>query len=288
MKLSHLLLVIFLSVATAWATTTALHKPEAGTQTAAKESVYDRVMRTGTIRCGYTIWEPVLKKDPNTGAMSGVYYDYLEALGKKLNLKVEWAYEYSLATYLSDMNAGKYDLECAGGWPNATRGKFAEYTHPLFYLPLYVYVRESVTAYDNNLQALNAPDKTFSTMDVEMSAHMREAVFPLSKYIGIPGNAPQSDMLLQIEMGKADALITDTLFAHDYMARRPGTIRQVVSAPLTVIPNNLSVPAGEFRFLNMLNTATDELIYDGTIERILRKYDLPPDRALRPALPFMK
>ena len=51
-----------------------------------KESVYERVIRTGKIRCGYAVWQPVLMKDPNTGAFSGVYYDYMNLLAARLGL----------------------------------------------------------------------------------------------------------------------------------------------------------------------------------------------------------
>lgn len=36
-------------------------------------SVYDRIMRTGTIRCGYGLWSVYLNKDPNTGKMGEIY-----------------------------------------------------------------------------------------------------------------------------------------------------------------------------------------------------------------------
>lgn len=39
----------------------------------AKESAYDRVMRTGTIRCGYFIWPPGFSIDPNVGKRSGFF-----------------------------------------------------------------------------------------------------------------------------------------------------------------------------------------------------------------------
>jgi ABC-type amino acid transport substrate-binding protein len=286
MKLTHILLVIFLGCVSAVVTTRYIDSKGTVSQQPVKETVYDRVMRTGTIRCGYVVFDPFVIKDPNTGEMSGIFHDYMEALGKKLSLKIDWSYEYNFATFLTDMNAGKYDLECAGGWPNATRGKYAEYTHPIFYLPLHVYVREGVTKYDNNLQSLNNPDKKFVGIDGEWAVFVHDSTFPKSKLDSLPSMTPLSQIFEEVAANKADALVTDSVFASELMAKRPGLIRQVISSPLTVIPNNLSVPAGEFRFLNMLNTATDELINDGTIERILQKYDLPPDRALRPALPY--
>ena len=58
---------------------------------AKKETTYERVMRTRTIRCGYFVWPPFLTKDLNTGALSGLNYDVAEEMGKLLDLKIEWS-----------------------------------------------------------------------------------------------------------------------------------------------------------------------------------------------------
>lgn len=44
---------------------------------AEKESSYDRVMRTRTLRCGYGIFQPMIMKDPNTRKISGIFVDIM-------------------------------------------------------------------------------------------------------------------------------------------------------------------------------------------------------------------
>src|SRR5688572_21529801 len=56
----------------------------------AAASVYDRVMQSGTMRCGYVIDPPGCRMDPNTKKLSGIGIETIELLGKNLNLKVEW------------------------------------------------------------------------------------------------------------------------------------------------------------------------------------------------------
>lgn len=46
---------------------------------APKETAFERIMRTGTMRCGYVVWAPYLSVDPKTGQMGGVAYDYTMA-----------------------------------------------------------------------------------------------------------------------------------------------------------------------------------------------------------------
>lgn len=253
---------------------------------APKEQAFDRVMRTKTIRCGYVVWQPVMMKDVNTGAFSGVFYDYMMLLGDRLGLKIEWAQELDLSTYLEDLAAGKYDVECSGGWPNAQRGKVADYTAPVYYSPVYLYTVEGNTKFDKDTSLINSPDVRFATMVGEQSEAYRKSAFPKSTEVSVPGNVPLSDIMQQLVYKKADIVFYDALSAEEFMKTQPGKIRRIPSAPVKVIPNNMSVAKGEARLVSMLNTATEELMNEGAIDRILDKYNLSRDSVLRVAKPY--
>jgi len=251
-----------------------------------KESAFDRVMRTGIIRCGYWVAPPMIIRDPNSGKMSGAFVEYVEALGKALDLKIEWAGEINLGTYLQDLNQGKFDAECSTGWPNALRGKQVEYTSPIGYLPLYLYVRNDNKSYDQALDRLNNPDVRFSGHDGGTNALVQQKFFPKSQLIAVPGDAPQSEPIDMVKFGKADVTAVTSFEGENYMNANPDTIRRVLSDPVRIIPINISVAAYEFRLVNMLNTATDELRHDGTIEKLFRKYDIGRETLLRVAKPY--
>src|SRR6202012_5680823 len=98
-----------------------------------KESAYQRVMRTQTIRCGYVLWTPFLVKDPNSGKLSGVFYDYTEALAKALHLKIEWDEEMGWADFPSALNEGRVDVMCGGSRPNSSRAREIDFVKPILY-----------------------------------------------------------------------------------------------------------------------------------------------------------
>ena len=260
--------------------------PAFAAEKANKESTYDRVMRTGVIRCGYAAWPPTLVKDPNTGAFSGIYYDYMTILGRRLGLKIDWALELSLSTYLEDLNAGKYDVECSGGWPNALRGKFADYTLPLYYTPVYLYVKVGDTRFDADVNKINTPDVRFVTMVGEQSEAYRLDAFPKTKEVSLPGTAPLSEILMQLLYGKADVAYYDELSAQAFMKEHPGKIKRLPGPPVKVIPNNLSIAKGEAKLVSMLNTATEELLNEGAIDRIVGAHHLPLGAILPVAKPY--
>ena len=254
--------------------------------TPAPETAYDRVMRTGVLRCGYIVWPPAIIKDINTGAMSGIMVDYMEELAKATNLKVEWTYEINLTTYLQDLNAGKFDVECSGGWPNALRGKLATYTRPLFYFPLYAAVRTDDTRFDNNYAAINDAAVRVVTLEGETSALVRERRFPASQAVVLPGSTLPGEIMLNVVTNKADVTIQDLAALANFEKNHPDQLRRVAGPPLRIIPNNLTVPLGDFRLQQMLNVAGDELSFDGAIDQILSKYETTPGTYLRVANPY--
>lgn len=250
------------------------------------ESTYDRIMRTGVIRCGYMIWPPSLIKDANTGQLSGVMYDYLNALGEIMDLKVEWVEELNLSTYIQDLNSHKYDVECSGGWPNGKRGKQLEYTNPIYYFPIVAVVRIDDHRFDTDLRAIDDPAVRVVTVDGETSEQIRNRRFPKSQAVSLPSLVPITDTMVQVETGKADVALRDIAGAMDYINANPGKLRILKDRPVRTIPNNVSFAKGEYELQQMLNTATGELMNDGAIDSILDKYETTPGLFLRAAKPY--
>lgn len=84
-----------------------------------ENEAFERVMRTQTIRCGYAAAPPLFIIDPSTRALSGIGHDIIEAVGKALSLKIEWAEEVGWATFPVALASGRIDMFCTGAWPSA-------------------------------------------------------------------------------------------------------------------------------------------------------------------------
>lgn len=255
---------------------------------AEKETVFDRVMKSGVLRCGYWVAPPIIMKDPNTGKLSGAYVEYIESMAKNLDLKIDWAGEINLSTYLQDINQGKFDAECGTGWPNALRGKFVEYTRPIGYLPMYAYAKAGNTSFDKNLNNINNADVRYSGHDGGTNSLVHDKFFPESQLVSIIGDAPATEPLDMIKFGKADVTTVTSFEGNEYIKQNPDSIRRVLSEPIRLIPISMSIGAGEFRLLNMLNTATEEMIHDGSLEKIFEKYGLDKKTVLRVAKPYQE
>lgn len=95
-----------------------------------------------------------------------------------------------------------------------------------------------------------------------------------------------ADMLMQLTSGKADVGFYDYMSARLFMKQQPEKIRRIAGPPVKVIANNLSVAKGEFKLVSMLDVATKELLSDGIIDRIMKKYGLDDEVAFKPAKPY--
>jgi ABC-type amino acid transport substrate-binding protein len=253
----------------------------------AKPSIYDRVIKTRTIRCGYDVWPPIIIKDVNTGKISGIFHDYAETLGRNLGLKIEWVSGITYANYVSELQYGHIDAMCAGVWPIGTVITAVDFTDPLYYVTIDAYVREGDMRFDGNIAVLNDPKYTIANIDGLIPARVAAQDFPKAKTLSLPQTAPTSDMLVSVADGKADITFTDVLTADDFMKNNPQKLRKVsLPSPIRVFGNTVAVAKNNEPFLRMLNNATQEMRNSSSIDRILDKYEPYPHSFLRLGNPY--
>lgn len=252
----------------------------------ARETAYERVMRAQTFRCGYGDWPPFVSKDPNSGQMSGIFYDYMEALGHALHLKIEWPLEVNAGDFAEAIKDGRVDGICVGVWPNATRAREIDFTHPIYYTGLYTYTRAEDARFDKDASAINDPSVTIVAQDGEMAALIANSDFPKAKILPLPQLASISEFFVNIAMRKADVTFANPSIFALYEAQNPGKIKRASEKPVRVFGNTIAVARGENDLRRMIDTATEELLSSGQIETILARYEKAPGMFLRVAPPY--
>ena len=250
------------------------------------ESAYDRVMRTGTLRCGYALWPGDMDMDPNTKTLSGPFYDVMESLGKAMEIKIVWQEEVSFGDMVEALNSGRIDAHCSGAWTNSVRGKFMDHTTSLYYAPLYAYVRANDGRFDKDLMKINDPHITVSLIDGESAQTIASGDFPLAKTLSMPKGTDGTQMLLNVVTGKADVTFTDPEAFARFDHNNPGRLRKVATAfPVRLFGNTIWMKKGEQSLVNSLNTGIDQLLWTGAVDRILDKYD-PAHNLIRAKMPY--
>jgi cyclohexadienyl dehydratase len=253
----------------------------------AKESAYDRVMRTQTIRCGYTLYLPNIIKDANTGKISGIAAETIERIAKDLSLKVEWVEEVGTASMMEGLMTDRYDMVCTAIWSNTARARQAIFTEPLYYTALGAYVRADDGRFGNGLEALNAPGIKIATMDGSESQVIARDDFPLAQQFSMPDLTDHSQLLLSVATGKADVVFAEAFLANSYMEQHPGTLKNLAAAnPVRLFGNGFMLKTGEVQLRDMLNIAIQNMHNSNAIEKIISKYETYPGSFYRVIKPY--
>lgn len=249
-------------------------------------SVYDRVMRSGTIRCGYSLYNPGCLKDPTTGKMSGIGVDTLELLAKNLGLKIEWAEEVGWGTMIEGLQTNRYDMIVTPVWATSDRARVVDFSSPLYYSPVFAYVKAgNKTFAADYAHILNSPKYSIATIDGATAEIIAQEDFPLVKRVSLPQLTEFGQLLLTVSPGKADVTFTEPADAAGFLKSNPGSVERV-GKPIRVFPNCWLFRRGQREFKDMIDTALDQLINSGAEDKIIRKYEPAPNALYRVAIPY--
>jgi ABC-type amino acid transport substrate-binding protein len=247
--------------------------------------VYDRVVKTRTLRCAYTIYPPFIAKDTATGEIRGLFHDLLEQMGKELNIKIVWAEEVGSDAIFSGLGTGRYDAVCAGYFSTPSRANGGNFTKPLVFVPTYLYVRKGEKRF-RNLDDFNKPGIKIGTMDGESSQIFKNERFPLAGEMSLGGLSSAAERMELVATGKADTTFMEAAIGNEYMEHNPGKLEPFGTTPVEIGGSVIIVPHGEPDLTAYLNAAIDSLVYSGTLENIINKYQKMPGSFLLPAQPY--
>jgi ABC-type amino acid transport substrate-binding protein len=241
--------------------------------TAQAQSVYNKVMTSGVITACYVEYPPAIIKDPNTGKLSGIFYDALNKAAANMGLTVNWTVEVGWADLIPSLNAGKCDIVGSPAWGNSTRGKSSEFSVPLYYSAINAYVRTSDNRFNGNPLLANNSQYTVMDEDGETSQVIVGQMFPNAKTVTLPQTDDVSEMLLDVTSNKADMAFLEASIANQFLKTHPGTLKNVsASTPVTVYGNVYLVKKGEFEFKTAIDNAMNELLGNGYITQLINQY----------------
>lgn len=241
-----------------------------GSAASTPESAYDRVMRTGTLRCGYYVWPPYFEQDSNTKKITGLIPDLMDHLGNYLNLKIEYVQLSAMGMQIEDMKRGMYDTTCMDSYVVFTMIKMVDYSLPYAYVPVFAYVRDDDRRW-SNIQQLNNPDVNFVGLDGDVSVGLVGHRFPNAKLTTLAATVDAATLMVNVATKKADVAIIDSGLANSYNSNNDIKLRPLEPAP-AVYPVVFSVTKGEDKLVRMLDSGVSALINTGVMDELLENY----------------
>lgn len=266
------ILAAFIALLSAYGTTrfaaAPIHRHE-------KETRLEQVKRTGTIRCGYLVWPPLQTRDPNTGKIGGPFAEILEEAARQLKLKIAWTAETSTDHMLQDLAVNRFDMICIPAVQSPSRAREADFSVPMFYHSIELYVRKDDTRFDNAFDHVNRPDIKVAAMDGQYSGIAANENFPDATHVSLPQMLNSMDLLMMVTTKKADVVAMDPHSFAVFEKTNPSLLRPAKGGPLRMVATGFPLPPDEPAFKDMINTTLAYLHDSGFIDKTLKKYDNP-------------
>lgn len=245
--------------------------------TNAVSSVYDRVMATKTIRCGYMIYDPYLTKDMKTNKIGGLTVDYVNAVAAREGLTVEWTTDINVDQIIMNLDYDRIDAFCVPTTPDDNWAQMAEFVADLGAWPYYTYVRS-----DSSLTREQLNTARFVMVDGYNQTVTTTEHYPKAKFVNLPQTVSAAEMYDQLKFGKADAFVNEPISAALYAKANPGTIKKFSDEVLSAQRMFFMSKKGDQPMADFLEKTFDaDRPENGALLReLIKRYDLPPGSML--------
>lgn len=237
-----------------------------------KESTFDRVMRTGTIKCGWLVYPPFFSKDVNTGKLSGLTVETMEAIGNAANLKIEWTEEVSMTTAFEAINSGRFDMACIPFWITLQRVKVSQPSVPMYFDGYYAFVRKGDERFKNGYTSLNNKNISISVQEGAAIQELLPQRLPNAKILFQPSMSDPTMQLQDVITKKADVAFVEMSLFRDFEKKNPNKLVQVTKEPFVTMPAALWMPQNDVRLTSLINESVKTLQNNGTMDVLLGKY----------------
>ncbi len=264
------------------------HDARVFSQTSTRQTAYERVMQTQTLRCGYVLVAPSLVKDAATGRLSGMVFDLMTELGRTLNLKIDWAEETTPATELEGLRTRRYDMICAVLYLRPNLMPHVEYTIPYLYVPINVIQRKGEERF-KTIADIDKPSVKVAAVDGTMPMLIAQEDFKNAGIYSLPEHTAYAENMLSITTRKADVTFVDPLIFSSFANNNPDQLEiNTAVPPLRVFANVFAVLKGEHDLETMMSAALQHMLNNNKIEPLIQKYEPYPGAILRVTQPYAK
>lgn len=233
----------------------------------------NEIFTNKTINVGYMSVPPGFIVDPNTKEKSGIFNDVLAEIAKRNSLSINYKEEVAWATLIETLNANRVDLIANQVWATPERRENADFSKPIYFSPIGIYVRADDNRFDNDFSEINNPSVKIASLDGEINFYIAKSDFPLAELKPLPNNVDIAQLFIEVATKKKDVFFVDPMYANNYIQNNPGKLKNIAEKkPIRNYPNAYMFKKGNTKIGEFLNSEIEKLLKDGTIDKIISKY----------------
>ena len=209
-------------------------------------------------------------KDPKTGKYKGVMVDAARFICKTIKVQCVFK-EFAWATFIAGIQSRQIDLSIASTYSKMTRAVVVNFSRPIYLLGYKAVVKKG----DNRFKMpgdLNNPNITIGVTQGTGEMEWVKKVAPKAKLRVVK---TEEMTMLQIVTGKVDISIGDSIAANHALAAQ-SSIQPAMGG--TIYSKNMvawAMNKADQDILNFVNTALNQLIANGKLLELAKKYKAP-------------
>lgn len=240
-----------------------------GSAVASAADSIDTILPDHIIRVGAVNAPPWYQKDLITNQWKGLVPDIVNAIFKNTDIKVEYV-DTQWGTAVAGLQSGRFDI--LGGF-NATpeREKAADFTRPVGSHQMGILTLDKNTEQFRHWSTIDSSHARLAAIDGSAAVTLLQPELPHAQWVIVPDS---DNMQLQIESGRADAMVTNDIQMASYIHQRhQGTM--IIPLPVKEQPTNIGLAKNRLQLKAWLDQRLAVLDNSGALKAIWYPYTHP-------------
>ncbi len=228
---------------------------------------YQKIVDAKLVRVGAVQAPPWYEKNLASGDWGGLVPDVMDAIFSKIGVKIEYV-ETQWGTAVAGLQSDRFDLL---GAYNATpeREKAIDFTKPMGELKFAILTLKGPAEAYATWEKIDTASIRLAAVDGAGATRALQPLMPKTNWSIVQSS---DNMYLELQSGRADALVTSDVQIGQYLKARKSGI-MVIPTPVRTQPTNIGLRKSDDKTLrDWLDGQLDTLRTDGTLEKIWAKY----------------
>jgi polar amino acid transport system substrate-binding protein len=224
------------------------------------------ILGSDVVRVGAVSAPPWYQKDLRTNQWTGLVPELVQAIFQPAGVRIEYV-DTEWGTAVAGLQSDRFDL--LGGFNRTPeRAKAIDFTRPIGAHRMGVLTLDNDTARYQTWDSINNPSIRLAAVDGSAAAMLLQPRLQRTQWVIVPGS---DAMQLEVESGRANALLTNDIQMAQYIAKR-GRGHMIFPTPVQSQPTNIGLRKDRDALREWIDQRLDVLDKDGTLARIWARY----------------
>ena len=230
-------------------------------------SVLSQIIKRNKLTVGMEVGFFPFEYADTDGRPVGFDVDLANIAAQELGVPVEIK-EMEFSGLIPALQTGKIDMIISGMSRTPARAKTVSFSQPYFEAGLCALISNKRAPEVSEISRLNAEGRVLAVKLGTTGDIVTGRLFPKAT---VKRFKEETECVLEVVAGRADAFIYDQLSISLHHAQNPQTTHAILK-PFTFEPYAIAIRGGDFDFLNWLNILLETIKADGRYQELRKKY----------------